>query len=108
MDIGTTHKEQLTVEVTVVKIGTKQITKSFFNQLYIDDIGLWDDQYNILHDMWGKVNDNNIQWIIFRKDNTLRRCHFPFFIKKNFKSDFELESCKKMMKKFQDLNQIFI
>ena len=64
----------LKVELRVVRIGNKQMTKAVFNQLYEERI--YDDKFNIIYPIWGKVFDGN-EYIIFQKNNELRRMRIP-------------------------------
>ncbi len=66
--------ETITAEINVVKIGNKQMTISVFNQLYIEKC--WDDEYNILYPVWGKIKRDS-EYIIFQKNNELRKCEIP-------------------------------
>ena len=71
--------ETITAEINVVKIGNKQMTISVFNQLYTEKC--WDDEYNILYPVWGKIK-RNYEYVIFQKNNELRKCHIPNNYKK--------------------------
>ena len=78
--------ETITAEINVVKIGNKQMTISVFNQLYTEKC--WDDEYNILYPVWGKILRDS-EYIIFQKNNELRKCEIP----KNLKIDFFYHAC---------------
>lgn len=66
--------ETITAEISVVKIGNKQMTISVFNQLYEEEA--WDKSYNILYPIWGKTNRDK-EYVIFQKGTELRKCVIP-------------------------------
>lgn len=70
--------ETITAEISIVRIGNKQMTISVFNQLYEEKC--WDEYYNVIYPVWGKTNRER-EYIIFQKDNELRKCELPKKIK---------------------------
>ena len=77
--ISTPIVSTITAELHVVKIGNKQMTISVYNQLYIEDC--WDEDYNILYPVWGKINREE-EFVIFQKGAELRKCKIPKQLRK--------------------------
>lgn len=65
----------LTVEISVIKIGNNKMTLSVFDQLYESEPH---DQFcNLIHSIWGKVNRSGADYVVFQKDNELRKWKIP-------------------------------
>lgn len=74
-DLKQPHITTLTIEVSVVKIGNNKMTLSVFDQLYSSKP--YDDFYKIIYPIWGKVKRPEYEYVIFQKDNELRKMMIP-------------------------------
>ncbi len=69
----------MSIDVKVIRIGNKQMTKAVFNQLYTER--LWDDDFNVLFPIWGKVHDGDLEYAIFQKEDSLKKARIDFVSK---------------------------
>jgi len=74
------HISTLKAELSVVKIGNKQMTISVFKQLYNEKC--YDEKFNIIYPVWGKVLRDDIEYVIFQKGDELRKCEIPILLTK--------------------------
>lgn len=61
----------LTVEISVIKIGNKQMTISVFNQLHTGVC--FDENNNIIYPIWGRVNMKGVEYVIFQQGYELKK-----------------------------------
>jgi hypothetical protein len=65
----------LMVEIKVIKIGNSKMTLSVFDQLYYDFP--YNDDSKIIYPVWGKVHRSSDNYVIFIKNNELRKHIIP-------------------------------
>lgn len=66
----------VTVNIQVMKIGSKQMTITVFRQLPIETI--FDRDGELVSDPWGWVNYDEGKWFVFSDDGILYRCKINF------------------------------
>lgn len=73
--LSTPQISTLMAEIRILKIGNKQMTISVFKQLY--ESSCYDEKYNILFPIWGKVKREDNEFVIFQKGSELNKMIIP-------------------------------
>ncbi len=72
-------------EISVLRVGNKQMTISVFNQLYEEKP--FDQSYDLVVDLWGKVNRSD-SYVIFKSDKGIRKFNTANFNRKIVPNSF--------------------
>lgn len=84
------------LEISVLRVGNKQMTISVFNQLY--EQKPFDSDYNLTNELWGKVNrDGN--YVIFNTEEGIRKFNISSFNHSLHANDFSDSIGKALAKK---------
>lgn len=68
----------MTIEVSVIRIGQKQMTLSVFDQLYFGKCYRESDKsYEIIYPLWGKVKKKGTEYAVFQVENELIKMEIP-------------------------------
>jgi hypothetical protein len=73
--IATPQISTLRVDIRIIQIGNKQMTINVFKQLY--EKKCWDNKFNIIYPIWGKVYYKDFEYVIFQEGNELRKIRIP-------------------------------